>query len=725
MSAIVNNGPLFNAGPNVDEDEIDLGELLGVLIESRWLIVVVATVIFLLGVAYTFVATPIYQADGLLQVEEKKGAFGDLDFNAFFEGDALVSAEIEILGSRSVLGTVVDNLSLDIIAEPKYVPIIGAALARRNSSGERPMIQVDSFEIPDALLGRFLELVVIGTNRYQLNDENDVSLFRGVVGETATASWSDGESVTIFVSALQAEKDQVFVVRRASRLGAIRALQGRLSVSEQGEWSGILAISLKGPNPESIQRQVNEIANVYVRQNVERRSAEAQQTLNFLDKQLPAVRADVETAELALNSYRLEKGSIDLPLETQSILQTIVSVEGQLNEVRQEREKVTLAFTPAHPTVIALDRQIEQFNGELAQLNSQVRDLPTTQQELLRLIRDVEVNTVLYTSLLNTAQELRVVKAGTVGNVRVVDYAVLPFAPISPNKLLVLLFAFVVGSVSGVVVAFARKALKAGVEDPDLIEKRVNIPVYATIAHSKRQDQLYKKLMADDVQQALLVTDSPDDIAIESLRNLQTALHFGTMDAKNNCIMIAGPSPGVGKSFVSVNLAAVLTNNGKKVLLVDGDMRRGHLHKYLGIDRANGLSDFISGDIPIGQVLHHTSVPGLTLIPTGNLPPNPVELLFHQRFSNCLSVLIPRYDHIIIDSPPILAATDASIIGQIAGATLMVIKSGEHPMREIEQSVKCLQRAGVNLRGLLINDMTQNRRYGAGKYSYQYGYDKG
>jgi tyrosine-protein kinase Etk/Wzc len=135
------------------------------------------------------------------------------------------------------------------------------------------------------------------------------------------------------------------------------------------------------------------------------------------------------------------------------------------------------------------------------------------------------------------------------------------------------------------------------------------------------------------------------------------------------------------------------------------------------------LSDFISGDIPIGDVMHHTPVPGLTLIPTGNLPPNPVELLFHQRFINCMSVLIPRFDHIIIDSPPILAATDASIIGRMAGATLMVVKSGEHPMREIEQSVKRLQRAGVNLRGLLINDMTKSRRYGAGKYSYQYSYD--
>ena len=217
----------------------------------------------------------------------------------------------------------------------------------------------------------------------------------------------------------------------------------------------------------------------------------------------------------------------------------------------------------------------------------------------------------------------------------------------------------------------------------------------------------------------------PDDPAIESIRNLRTALHFGMMDVKNNCIMIAGPGPSVGKSFVSVNLAAVLATNEKKVLLIDGDLRRGHLHEYLGIERENGLTEFVSGDIPIGDALHQTTVPGLTLIPTGVLPPNPAELLLHKRFTNCLSVLASRYDHIIIDSPPILAVTDATIIGQMAGGTLMVLKAGEHPMREIELSVKRLQQANVNLRGILFNDVpAQNRKYGAGRYHYAYAYSE-
>ena len=344
---------------------------------------------------------------------------------------------------------------------------------------------------------------------------------------------------------------------------------------------------------------------------------------------------------------------------------------------------MTLAFTSQHPTVIALDRQIRRLNDELAGLNEQVRDLPMTQQELLRLIRDVEVNTTLYTSLLDTAQELRVVKAGTIGNVRVIDYAVLPTSPVRPNNSRTMLIALLLGGFLGVAAAFGRKALQTGIDDPDLIEKHVNIPVYATVSHSKRQDRIYKSLKStsesdeksDKPKTGILAIEAPNDPAIESLRNLRTALHFGMINTENNCIMIAGPAPAVGKSFVSVNLAAVLTSNDQNVLLIDGDLRRGHLHEFLGMKREKGLTEFIGGEIPIGDMLHKTSVPGLTFIPTGVIPPNPAELLLHQRFYNCLNVLSPRFDHVIIDSPPILAVTDATIIGQAVGGRIDGLKS--------------------------------------------------
>ena len=661
----------------------------------------------------------------MLQVEEKKAGLGNLDINELFEGDTSISAEIEILRSRSVLGDVVDNLKLDIIVKPSYLPIVGAALARRYDPENRASIQVDRLDVPSDLVGAQLTLIAKESGHYELFGPDANQLLDGVVGQTAGLHLSGMAPLTIFVAELTADPGDEFLLQRRSRLHSIAGLQEALRISEKGRNSGILAIILEGENPEDVSRQVNEIANMYVRKNVERNSAEAEKTLSFLGAQLPIVKQNMETAEVTLNTYRLEKGSVDLPLETQGILATIVEVEAQRNQLKQERDKVIQGFTPAHPMVIALDKQIQRLAGELGSLNARVKDLPNTQQEVLRLFRDVQVNTELYMSLLNTTQELRVVRGGTVGNVRVVDFAVPRYRPIKPKKTLILLLSLMLGGFLGVVGALVRKALSGGVEDPDLVEKQLGIPVYANVGHSKQQDRLFKNMKAGEVAHCVLAIANDEDASIESIRNLRTMLHFGTMDVKNNVILIVGPSPTVGKSFISVNLAAVLASANKQVLLIDGDLRKGHLHHYLGLKRGRGLSEIVSGRIKIGEAIHITSINGMDLIPTGKLPPNPAELLLHERFAECLNVLSPRYDHIIIDSAPILAVTDASIIGQLAGATLMVLKGGAHPMREIEQSAKRLQQAGVNLRGVLFNDMdVLNRRYGAGKYSYQYAYKK-
>ena len=722
MKDIEDNRPFYHATPESDDESMRFGDVLSAAIENRWQVLGATLAAFSLGVLYIFLAEPVYEADALLQVEDKKSGIGTLDVNAIFEGDTTINAEIEILQSRLVLGAVVDKLNLEINAGPDYFPIIGAALERRADKNERRAIEVDALEVSASLIGRPLNLVVEPSDGYQLKSEDGDTLLNGKVGEAASASF-DGESLLILVSELRAEPGDSFQISKYSRLSSIGKLGNSLSISEKSKGSGILEISLEDTDPESASQKVNAIAEAYVDQNRDRKTKEAESTLKFLDQQLPTVKQEMETAEVALNSYRLDKGSVDLPLETQAILQTIVSVEGQRNNLMQQRDKVTEAFTPVHPVIIALDKQIDRLNVELDELNDQVLELPNTQQEVLRLVRDVAVYTDLYTSLLNTAQELRVIKAGTVGNVRVIDDAVRPLSPIKPRRALVLFASLLLGMFIGIALTFIKRALNAGIEDPEAIENKIKIPVYATILHSNRQDRLYKDLETNAAKRAILAVDSPNDVTIESLKTLKTALHFGMTDAKNNRIMITGPSPAVGKSFISVNLAAILASGDKKVLLIDGDLRRGSLHHYLGLKRNSGLSDFIRGDIALDEALHQTTIEGLTLIPSGTIPPDASVLLEHTRFAECINELAPRFDHVIIDSPPILAVADAGFIGQLADTTVMVLKSGTHPMREIELSVKRLRQVGVNLRGILINDINmRSQRYGAGKYHYQYSY---
>ncbi|MGD8275635.1 MAG: CpsD/CapB family tyrosine-protein kinase, partial [Thiohalocapsa sp.] len=226
-------------------------------------------------------------------------------------------------------------------------------------------------------------------------------------------------------------------------------------------------------------------------------------------------------------------------------------------------------------------------------------------------------------------------------------------------------------------------------------------------------------------QAFVLAVEQPDDTVIETLRSLRTSLHFMSLESNSNVVLITGPTEGVGKSFVSLNLAAVLAQSDKKVLLIDADMRRGHLNRYLGVDKAQGLSDYVVGEIELADAIKQTSSADLGFIPTGKRPPNPSELLMANRFSSLLEWASEEYDYVIVDAPPVLAVADAGIIGMLVGATLMVARAGRHHISELESAVKQLTQGGAKVRGFVLNDVRVFRGYGYGyRYGYRYSYKK-
>lgn len=729
-------------------EQVNLGEHLATLAESKWLILLVALLTLAAGVAYLLIAAPKYQVDALVQVEQDKNATQSLNdiLAPLLEGETAVNAEIGILNSRLVLGKAVENLRLTISANPSYFPIIGGAIARRYDGegmaapwfgladyawgGET--IRVQTFDVPKDYLDQVFTLEAGQPGRYRLRqpsglfDADAPVILEGEVGKLAQ-SQLNGEPLLLFVTELQARPGTRFQLKRSDFLGAIADLQDALKIAETGKDSGLISLSLIDRDPVKAAALVNEIANIYLRQNVERRSAEAAQTLGFLEQQLPSLKKNMESAEAALNTYRQQKGSIDLPKEIEATLERIAQIEQHLLQLKTNREELLRRFKPAHPMVVALDAQMAGLNKELTNLNAQVKNLPDTEQEVVRLSVDARINTDLYTSLLNKAQELQVAKAGTLGSVRIVDYALAPIEPDSPKKKLTLLLAALLGLFLGVMAALLRRLLAGGVEDPEQVEKQTGLPVYATIPHSRWQDKLSRRLRSKTLQQAVLASEHQEDAAVESLRSLRATLHFTLMDASNNCLVITGPGPGVGKSFISVNLGAVLASAGKRVLLIDADLRKGLLNRYLGYEREPGLADFINGLAAIDQVIRHTAIPQLDFASTGTIPPNPAELLHHERFATLLTEMSAAYDCVLIDCAPVLAVADAIIVGRLAGATLLALKAGVHPMREIEQAIKRLRQGGVNLRGILFNNvkLTKGRYgYGYGKYVYQYSYKK-
>ena len=742
-----------NYSQGQDEDKLNFVEIFSTLIENKWLIIFTTLVGLAIGFFLTFIIAPVYQADAMLQVEQKKSSTRGL-FPGTEESDVSTLAEIQLIKSRMILGDAVKTLNLEIIAEPVYFPVIGEAIARRFQKNHRgkevssalfgqkqyawggEAIQVDTLVVPPDWLDKELILIAGKQGHYRLMSKNKdelVPLLEGEVGKLASKQLGDTQqSITLFVSLLRGRGDTQFRIKRRSLSDSIGYLSGLLQVFEKDKNTGIVGITLQSTSPQLAQQTLNEIANIYIRQNVEQKSAEAQKTLEFLEKQLPLLKEQVEASTSALNSFRTFKGSVDLTIETQDVLKGVVESKTQITLLEQKRDELRTKFTQWHPSVVAIEKQIARLQQQVNSNQKKIEVLPETQQVILGLSSDVKVNTELYNTLINNAQTLRVAKAGTVGNVRVVDYAELPKLPIKPKNLIIRAGLLFLGLISGVALAFLRKMLFRGVENPDLIEKQLNIPVYATIPHSKQQEKLANRLRKNTQLQSnepsILALEYKDDLAIESLRSLRTTLHFAFLEAQNNIIMITGPSPDIGKSFVSINLATVLADAGKKILLIDGDLRKGIMNKTLGVSREQGLSELISNNISLDAAIHKIPIANFDFIATGAIPPNPSELLMHERFSLLLANISKHYDHVIIDSPPILAVTDSAIIGRLSSVTLMVIKAGQHPMRELEQSTKRLAQGGVQLKGFVFNDVPEASSiygYGSyGRYVYQYSYQK-
>ncbi|AIO30926.1 exopolysaccharide transport family protein [Burkholderia cenocepacia] len=718
-------------------EDVHLSDYLMIVQESWRLIAAVAACTLLIGALYAVVAKPVYRADVMIQVDDSTGSVNDAlgQLASIFDSKQTASAEIELIRSRLVVGQTVRALHLDISAVPRYFPLVGSLIARR-ASGSTPAsplfglkrfawggekVEVTSFDVPEQLYDVPFTIIALSDDRFELHDEDDNVVLKGRVGELATTA--SGAVRALRISRLVARPGTEFVVKRASTLDTVNKLQNDLVIAEKTKQSGVIGVSLDGPDSQRTAQIINTIASAYVQQNIDRKSAEAEHTIAFLDQQLPVLRKQLDDAENRYNAFRNQNGTVDLTEESRLLLQQIVDGKTKLADLQQRRVELAQRFTPSHPAIASLDAQIKSLQDQQSQLNRHVENLPNTEQSALRLLRDVRVDTQLYTNLLDSAQQLRILKAGQVGSVRVVDYAVAQDLPVKPKRVLVIVAALVLGVIAGVAVAFLRKTLFGGVEQSEEIERVLELPVYASIPHSETQTRLSRAIRSTPAgQQYVLATTAPNDVAIEGLRSLHTALQFGLVDASNNILVITGPRPAVGKSFTSVNLAAVLASSGKRVLLVDADMRRGDVHSYFGVSRQPGLSDVIAG-VALENALLREVLPGLDLLPKGTLPPNPVELLMSTRFKTLLDEIQARYDLVIIDTPPILAVTDAALIGRYAGATLLVVRHGRHPVPELLESANRLRISGVTLKGALFSEVPKRRvGYGA-YYSSYYGYE--
>lgn len=705
------------------DDSVDIGKLVLQIVVGKWWIALCVTLSILVGL-FVFAITPkIYQADALIQLESRGGQMSlPTALVELTDTGSATAAEIEIIRSRLVLGQAVAALHLDWQAAPVLMPVIGVAVqrydlplfgfkayARRAESISLDLLQVDPTWVEKPIL-----LTITGSGKFDLTPP-DGSILSGQVGVTLNSA---DRTFSLRVASLTGTVGRQFIIMQRDEFNSIITLRTNLTVEETGRGSNILKLRYKSDSAIDAQKVLNAISEAYVRQNIARGTADADSGLQFLNTQLPAAEKAVRDAEVALNDYRRKAQVVDLSFESQALLTQTGKLNTDLQTLQLQEDEIKQRYTPNHPVYRQLLNNRARLEAQLAQLNGEAESLPETQRNVLNMTHKLELAQELYTRLQTQAQNVAVMKASKIGSVRIIDLAQATSEPIAPRGSLILILAAMLGSILGVALVLLRAWLHRGVQDAEQIEK-LGLPVFATVnyvltAESSRSNKT-------DRLPILAITD-PTNLAIEAFRSLRTSLHFGMLDAANNSLVMTSAAPGAGKSFTSVNLAVVMAEGGQRVCLIDGDMRRGHLRNFFGqAKNTAGLSEFLSGEKTLSEVMLKGPVEGLSFIGTGHFPPNPAELLMRPRMVELLSLLNKDYDIVIIDAPPTLAVTDPVLLGRIAGSLLVIVRHEATLIGEVDAVQRTMETAGVKITGAVLNAYNPRKATGS-QYSYRYDY---
>lgn len=677
-----------------NNDEIDLLEIFAVLHE-HWKLLSLFTVTGLcIGIFLVSWIREGYFSDVLLQIDTKGHGSAMIEMGAMFDIESPAETEIRLIKSRKVLASVVKQEHLNTIAVP-------VGLKNRLLKKEGRM-NLTLLSIPPMLAQEPWYARASSNDEYEVLFQDKSIISNAKVGETYRLPYG-GDTLAICVSNLFVQGEQKFLLVQNTVLRATADLKEKLNIAEDGKKTNIIIMSYEHRYPDKAAAVLNTIANTYVRQNMEMRSAAAKKTLDFLEEQIPFVKKKLDSAEQTLTNYRNRAGTVDLTAEAKVTLERQVNLKTQHLALEQQWQENARLYKDDHPAMQAILQQQMRLKQEIKKEEVTVKSLPNTQQEVMTLQQEVSIQNGLYTSMLNNIQQLRVVRVGELGNVRVVDTAEVSLLPVKPKKKIVLLGAVIFGFLMGcLAIALKQILMNRGVSSSSVIEKETNTTVYTKITAAPLQKKNNKEFF-------VLAIADPHNFAVEKIRTLRTALEFSFIDNGGKVLAITGIASGDGKSFVSKNLAVLFNQMNKKVLLIDCDLRKNHLNAA----RPNGLSEILYDKSTLEQVLLESPFEHCDFIGTGARTSTPSELLASSKFTDFINRVREIYDLVVIDTPPLNYFSDAQWVCRQADFALLVMRSGAYSIELIKENLKLLNVA-VDHKAIVINHAKEE--------SFGYGY---
>ena len=438
---------------------------------------------------------------------------------------------------------------------------------------------------------------------------------------------------------------------------------------------------------------------------------------------LPEIRDNVVVTKLRENYLDLLKIKADLESRYGEKHPKIENIQQQIQatqrEYNRELDDVLKAFDKRYQAILDTEAALSKW---MHQEKNLALDLSKLEVEYRPMARDAENNAKVFGQVTQRHKEVDLTGLQRANNVRVLDRALAPGGPVSPNLRLNLSLGLFVGFLAGLLLAFSIEALDNTVKTPEAAEELIGAPLLGVLPMlSEARQQLSEEAPSRD----LTVHKEPTSLAAEACRSIRTNLMFLSAQKEIQLLVVTSPGPRDGKTTAAISLAITMAQAGARVLLVDTDMRKPRIHKSFGITPGKGISTVIMGETQALDVIVHTGIPNLDVMPCGPIPPNPAELLHTERFRAVLAECRQSYDKVILDAPPVVPVTDPAIIGSATDGVLLVLRAGHTTREAASYARRHLSDAGARILGIVINQTDKKGRgYGYG-YSYYTHYGRG
>lgn len=714
----------------------DAKEYLRLLLRHKLGLFMMLLLGILLATLYLISATPVYEAKALIEVQERGGVADDSTGVTTDWNRPPVTEEVNIMLSRPVLMPVVEQFSLAYDVKPKKMPVLGDVTERVPALGKwlsgqsfassyawnKESLTIGNLTVPFEWEDEALTFTSLGNGSYSVQKDGQMLIERADVGEPLIVELNPLDPMELTITSIQALEGVEFEVFRKSTQETVSQLQGDLRAETSDENSRMISVYHRNENPADTANLLNAIAYQYRDVKLGADSNQSLEKLKYVEESLPAAKREMEAAEAALAAFRIQRGAVNVDLQNDLVMREVSRLESKLNDLLFDRDELNKRYTDVHPSLRKLNKEIDALQRRINVERGKIQSSPNVERDLGQLELRAETARRIFSDLDEEFQTRSHALGGNKGSVRVWDEAQVPKKPISPNALLALIAATLGTIFCYIVYLTLRSALSTVIGDQESLERATGLPVFMNIPRSNAQKRLGTSSPAivdprrmlpggsgENLPAAnVLAVKKPDDYSVENLRGLRSMLDDVMEDAASNVLMICSPLPAMGKSFVSMNIAVLLAQTGKRVLLIDADYQRGQIHKSLGVSQGPGLPEVVKGKSELKESVRATSVPNLYAIPRGFIGEAALrEAPTEKEFGAFLQVVAPRFDIAIVDTPPILSVSTAATIGRHAGASLMVVKEGEVTEGQMNEAMKRLSFSGVTVNGCLMNNSSQ------------------